>query len=49
MLYFEELDRIGAPYGTGDLIRKAKELELPIPIVLTEDIVGSTPTNSLAL
>jgi hypothetical protein len=31
VLYFRELDRIGASYGTNDLIRKAQELRLPIP------------------
>jgi hypothetical protein len=31
VLYFEGLDRVGAPYGLNELIKKAKELELPIP------------------
>lgn len=31
ILYFEGLDRIGAPYGTSEMIKKAKELRLPIP------------------
>lgn len=30
VLYFRELDRVGAPYGTKHLIRKAQELRLPI-------------------
>jgi hypothetical protein len=31
VLYFKGLDRIGAPYGMNELIKKAKELKLPIP------------------
>jgi hypothetical protein len=31
VLYFEDLDRIGAPYGLSDLIKKSRELGLPIP------------------
>lgn len=31
VLYFEGLDRIGAPYGLNELIKKAKELKLSIP------------------
>ena len=31
VLYFKGLDRIGAPYGVNELIKKAKELEIPIP------------------
>ncbi len=31
VLYFEELDRIGIPYGMGELSKKAIELKLPIP------------------
>lgn len=31
VLYFEDLDKIGAPYGISDLVRKAEELDLPIP------------------
>lgn len=31
VLYFEDLDKIGAPYGTSDLIKKAEELRLPTP------------------
>lgn len=38
VLYFRELDRIGAPYNTNDLIRKAHELRLPIPT--DEEIEG---------
>lgn len=30
-LYFEGLDRIEVPYGLNELIKKAKELGLPIP------------------
>lgn len=31
VLYFKGLDRIGVSYGTSELIKKAKELKLPIP------------------
>jgi hypothetical protein len=31
VLYFKGLDRIGVPYGMNELIKKAKELKLPIP------------------
>lgn len=31
VLYFEGLDRVGAPYGLSEFIKKAKELKLPIP------------------
>lgn len=31
VLYFEGLDRIGAPYGLSELIKKSRELGLPIP------------------
>lgn len=30
-LHFKGLDRIGAPYGMNEMIKKAKELKLPIP------------------
>ncbi len=32
VLYFRELDRIGAPYNSNDLIRKAQESWLSILI-----------------
>lgn len=31
VLYFEELDNMGIPYGTGDLVRKAEDLGLSTP------------------
>lgn len=31
VLYFEGLDRVGIPYGIGELVRKANELGLPVP------------------
>ncbi len=31
VLYFKGLDRIGVPYGTNELTKKAKELRLPVP------------------
>lgn len=31
VLYFKGLDRIGIPYGIYELVKKAKELKLPIP------------------
>lgn len=31
VLYFKGLDRIGVPYGVNELIKKAKELKIPIP------------------
>jgi hypothetical protein len=31
VLYFEDLDRIGVPYGLNELIKKSRELGLPIP------------------
>lgn len=33
VLYFEGLDRIGAPYGISELTKKARELKLPIPSI----------------
>ena len=31
VLYFKGLDRVGVPYGMNELIKKAKDLKLPIP------------------
>lgn len=31
VLYFDELDKKGIPWGISDLRRKAKELCLPVP------------------
>jgi len=38
VLYFEEMNKVGAPYGTNDMIRKAEEFGLPIPS--REEIFG---------